>query len=107
MSLKLRTKRPDKVLAKIVGALKEYEKAHPQAQIEAYRQNNVSVRIRIIGEEFEGKGRAEREEELWNLLAKIPEEYAAEVSMVLLLTPEEAKKSIAYDVFEYPLPSRI
>ncbi len=107
MSLKLRAKRPDKVLAKIATALKEHDEAHPQAQIEAYRQNSVSVRIRIIDAEFAGKSIAEREDELWRILDQLPEDVAAEVSMVLLLTPEEAEKSFANVECDNPIPSRI
>lgn len=107
MTIKLRVQRPDPVLRQIVNALSEYEKAHPRAEIEAYRQNSVSVRVRILNPEFKGKSRAEREEEVWALLSKLPEETAAEVSLLLLLTAEEAKKSLASVEFDDPIPSRI
>ena len=40
MVIKLRVKRPDAILRQIINALREYEDAHPQAEIEAYRQNS-------------------------------------------------------------------
>jgi hypothetical protein len=107
MVVKLRTKRPDPILRQIVEALKEYDKAHPAAQIETYRQNAVSVRIRVIDPDFAGLGRAEREEELWTLFNRLPEDVVAEISLLLLLTPEEAKSSFANMEFDNPIPSRL
>jgi hypothetical protein len=107
VGIKLRTKRPDKQLKQIVEALKPYDKAHPGADIEVYRQNSVSVRVRVIDPHFEGKSRAQREEELWNGLEQLPEEVAAELSVLLLLTPKEAKVSLASLDFEHPIPSKL
>ena len=75
--------------------------------IEAYRQNSVSVRIRIIDADFKGKGRAQREEEVWAALEQLPEDVAAEISLLLLLTPEEAKSSFASFEFDAPIPSKL
>src|SRR6185437_7739655 len=77
MTIQLRVKRPDPVLKQIVSALRDYDKAHPVAKIEAYRQNSVSVRNRILNPEFANTGRAEREE-VWAGLEKLPEEVMAE-----------------------------
>jgi hypothetical protein len=107
MAIKLRVKRPDSILRQIVDALRQYEKRHPDAQIEAYRQNSVSVRIRVLNPEFAGKTRAEREEEVWDVLNQLPEEAVAEISLLLLLTPSEAKHSFASLEFDEPIPSKI
>src|SRR5438128_2146119 len=88
MAIKVRTKKPDKVLREIVKALESYAAAHPKAEIEAYRQNSVSVRIRIISTEFQGMSRTQREDGVWPFLDNLPEETAAEISLLLLLTPE-------------------
>jgi len=45
----------------ILDILTEYERAHPQAQIEGLRQNPVSIRLRIIDSDFQGMDRIERE----------------------------------------------
>jgi len=105
MAIKLRTKRPDRILKQIVEALKQYQAAHPQAEIEAYRHSSVSVRIRIINPEFKDQSRAERDEELWQIFDQLPEEVASEITVVILLTPEEKEKSIANFDFEHPIPS--
>jgi hypothetical protein len=107
MAVKLRVKRPDATLRQIVNVLGEYEKNHPKAEIEAYRQNSVSVRIRILNPEFAGKSRAQREEEIWSILNKLPEETLAEISLLLLLTPSEAKNSFASIEFDDPITSKL
>jgi hypothetical protein len=107
MPIKLRTKRPDPVMKQIVEALKRYDNGHPRAATEVYRQNSVSVRIRVINPDFANLTRAQREEELWKVLNQLPEEVAAEVSLLLLLTPEEAKKSFANFEFDNPIPSKL
>jgi hypothetical protein len=107
MAVKLRVKRPDPILRQIVKVLGEYEAAHPQAEVEAYRHNAVSVRIRVLNPEFAGRTRAEREEEIWAKLNKLPEETLAEISLLLLLTPEEAQRSFANSEFDDPIPSKL
>jgi hypothetical protein len=94
-------------LKQIATALKTYDAAHPQTEIEAYRQNSVSVRIRVIDPDFARKSRAQREEEVWAALDRLPEEVVAEISLMLLLTPEEAKKSFANFEFDNPIPSKL
>lgn len=105
MAIKLRTRRPDRVLKQIVEVLKQYEAAHPQAEIEAYRHSSVSVRIRVINPEFRDQSRAEREDELWELFSRLPEEVTSDITVLILLTPEEKEKSIANFDFEHPIPS--
>lgn len=107
MTVKLRTKRPDPLLKQIVGALKQYDAAHPKAQIELYRPSSASVRIRVINPEFKGQSRTEREEELWQLFGQLPEEVTSEIIGLILLTPEEKKKSLASFDFDNPIPSQL
>lgn len=107
MAIKLRTKRPDRLLKALVTALGRYERRHPRARIEAYRRNSVSVRIRVINPEFRGLARSEREEEVWRAFDNLPDETVAEISMLLLLTPDEATESVANADFENPTRSRL
>ncbi|HXG09901.1 MAG TPA: hypothetical protein VNK04_08945 [Gemmataceae bacterium] len=107
MPVKLRTKRPDKVLKQIVGALEEYAATHPKADIETYRPFPAAVRIRVIDPGFKGVRRSKREDELWAYLEKLPEEVVSEITLVLMYTPAEAKKSFANKEFENSIPSRI
>lgn len=65
------------------------------------------MRIRIIDPAFAGLSRAEREEEVWAALDNLPDDAIAEISLLLLLTPDEAKKSFASYEFDHPIPSRL
>ena len=65
------------------------------------------MRIRILNPEFANRSRSQREEEVWSVLDKLPEEAAAEISLLLLLTPEEAKNSFASFEFDDPIPSKL
>lgn len=107
MSIEYRTKRPDSVLRRIGDSLKPYDAMHPEARTVLYRQNNVSVRVRIIDPDFMGKSRVEREEEVWPLFDALPDDSVADISMLLLLTPEEAVQSLGNFEFDHPTKSRI
>jgi hypothetical protein len=98
---------PDVQVQQILDILTEYERAHPQAQIEGRRHSPVSIRLRIIDPDFHGRDRIEREPEIWTLLQRLPEEVFVNITMLLLLTPEEAEKSYASQEFEHPIPSRL
>jgi hypothetical protein len=107
VSIRYRTKRPDPVMKQIGKSLKPYDDAHPTANIELDRRNNVSVRIRIIDQDFRGKSRAEREKEIWPLFDVLPEDAVADITMLLLITPEEQEESLASFEFDHPTKSRI
>lgn len=107
MSVKLRVKRPDPTLRRFVKALEKYAAAHPRARIEAYRHTSVSIRVRIIDPDFEGRTRVEREDEIWPLFEDLPEDFVSQLSLLLLLTPQEARKSFASLEFDNPVPSRL
>jgi hypothetical protein len=107
MPVNVRTPKQDKRLRQIVAALAEYAVTHPKAEVDVYRHNSVSVRVRVIDPTFRGQTWAQREEDLWVVFERLPEEVVSEISVVLLLTPQEAKKSIANLDFEDPIPSRL
>jgi stress-induced morphogen len=102
-----RSPKPDRQVQQILDALTEYERVHPLAQIEGRRHNPVSIRLRIIDPDFEGMDRIAREPEVWKLLRKLPDEVFVEITMLPLLTPEEAEHSFASQEFDYPIPSRV
>jgi hypothetical protein len=107
MARRDRSIQPDAQVQQILDVLAEYERAHPQAQIEGRRHSPVSIRLRIIDPDFHGRDRVEREPEIWTLLQQLPEEVFVNITMLLLLTPEEAAKSFASQEFEHPIPSRV
>ena len=105
MARRDRSPQPDPQVEQILDVLAAYERAHPQAQIEGRRHSPVSVRLRILDPDFHGKDRLEREPEIWQLLQQLPDDVFVNITMLLLLTPEEAEKSFASQEFEHPIPS--
>lgn len=77
------------------------------ADVTAYRYNSASIRIRVIDSKFEGLTRSEREELVMPLLEKLPEETQADITILLLLAPNEAKESMMNVEFEYPSPTSL
>jgi hypothetical protein len=91
----------------ICDTLAELKSAHPRAKIEITRKNSVSIRIRIIDPDFKGLDLVERDNQLWRSLEKLPEEILSQISLLLLLTPEETQTSFANVEFEHSVPSNI
>ena len=99
------SKASDGDLERLTQALAGYEAEHPRARIKVYRQNSVSLRARIIDPDFTGIDRGQRHEAIWRLIEGLPEETQSQLSILLLLTPEEAKRSFANVDFDHPIPS--
>ena len=97
----------DKDLRRVRGVLDEYAAAHRAARVDVQRQNSVSIRIRVVDPDFEGMDRVQRDDALWKLLEPLPEDVQSQITMLLLLTPKEAKTSWAYLEFENPVPSKL
>jgi len=74
------------------------------ADIKAYRPGNYShvIRVRIVDAFFEGVAEDERLERVEKVIAELPEDVQADITMVLLLTPEEQAESVANAEFEHP-----
>ncbi len=102
-----RVRTPDPAISKIGALLDVYEREHASSQTEIYRVNAVSIRIRVIDPRFHGVDRVDREEDIWKRLGELEEEALSDVTMVLVLTPDEVKDSFASYEFDHPLPSRL
>lgn len=97
----------DASLEQVQEVFSEYAAQHPQAEISIYRQNSVSIRVRIIDPQFRGVSKGARHDQIWQLVEKLPEEVQQDISVLLLLTPEETKNSLMNLEFEQPSPSRL
>jgi len=97
----------DEVIDSIRAALSEYLESHPCAKIDLYRQNRVSVRIRIVDPDFSGRAKPQRSDEVWRRLERLPEEVQNDISTLLLLAPEETSMSFANFEFDNPVPSTL
>jgi hypothetical protein len=97
----------DAIIDEIKEVLSSYEKDHPDARIDLYRQNTASVRVRIIDSDFSGMSKRERNDLIWKYLQPASEDSQSDVSMLVLLTPDEVNKSVANLEFDDPVPSML
>ncbi len=74
---------------------------------EVYRYSTYSIRVRLVHKCFEGKDRGDREDMVMPLLRTLPEETQADISILLLLAPNEVNRSIMNMEFEKPTPSAL
>jgi hypothetical protein len=97
----------DAQVQQLLDSLAEYGQRHPNARIEVRRQNSVAIRIRILDADLADVKPVDREDAVWPLLEALPEDIFSCITMVLLLTPDEAEKSIASAEFDDPIPSAL
>ena len=105
MSINIPRGESDEVIRNIIVALEAFEKENPNARIDIYRQNVVSVRIRIISPDFKPLNRVERSKYVWKYLNTLDDEIQSDISSLILLTPDETKHSFANFEFESPVSS--
>ena len=105
---KKKKKKKDKATRQIEKVL------HPQfPNVEAYRHNTFSIRVRVIDPRFAGLNAAERDALVAPLLATLPEDIEREILLLLTLTPDETEPSnlSRYSLlnleFEDPRPSTL
>lgn len=97
----------DQVLEQIKDCLEDYQKDYPDAKIAIYRQNPVSVRVRIIDSRFAGMSRADRSDSVWKYFDRLSDEIQSDISMLVLLAPSEVDRSLGNLEFEDPVPSSL
>ncbi len=107
MAIRIARGHSDEVIERIIDAFRAYETDHPNSQIDLYRQNSVSVRVRIIDPDFAGESKVSRSKEVWKYLDSLPDEVQSDLSALILLAPEETKMSFANLEFEDPVPSAL
>lgn len=99
-----RSKKPDSQVQQVLDVLAEYEGVHPNALIEARRDEYDFIFIRIIDPDFQEVDDLERESEIWPLLNQLPSEVFRDIMMLVPVTPEEAPYSGSSIEFDHPLP---
>ena len=103
-----RKPKADAYVRQILEALEAgYGADHPRAVIEAYRYNPASIRIRIIDPAFKGLGLLAREEKVWPIIEGLPDDVKADISVLLLIPPEERKTSLMSEEFDDPAASHL
>ena len=74
---------------------------------EAYEQNRVSIRIRVVDEKFRNQSRVEREKMVYPLIRTLPEDIQDDISILLLLTPDQKAGHLLNLEFEDPTQSAL
>jgi stress-induced morphogen len=78
----------------------EHPRRYPPA---AYRYNPAAIRVRIVSPVFAGVNGGKRTDLVFPILEKnLPAETWEDVTLVVLLTPEEVKESYQNFRFEHP-----
>jgi stress-induced morphogen len=79
----------------------------PEYPPQAYRYNSASIRLRVVSPRFSGLNRVEREKIVFPILRTLPEDTWLDITVALLLAPEDVAKSPMNREFESPTPSRL
>ncbi|MBW3538663.1 MAG: hypothetical protein KY476_00185 [Planctomycetes bacterium] len=97
------TSQADESVAMIENVLEAYRQSHPQARIDVRRRGPVSIGIRVIDPDFQGVDWVDREPEIWSLLDSLPAEIISDITVLILLSPDETEASLANQEFEDPV----
>ncbi|MEX0744758.1 MAG: hypothetical protein WD118_04080, partial [Phycisphaeraceae bacterium] len=94
-------RRKDEATQRIEAVLKRH---FPGGEPEAYRYGDYShvIRLRVIDRSFDGKPWIERHECVERYLADLPDDLRADITMLVLVTPDELKDSMVNREFENP-----
>lgn len=105
MAVNLYRGEPDPVLDVLMDVLRRYQADHPDARIDLYRSNPVSIRIRVIDPDFAGQSRVDRSNQVWSYFDQVDEETQQDISSLVTITPEEMESSPSSLLFEEADPS--
>jgi stress-induced morphogen len=79
-----------------------YPKKHPPI---AYRYNRYSIRVRLVDKQFKGMSLSERYKLVEPLIESLPEETQEDITILLILAPDQLNRSAMNLEFESPTPS--
>lgn len=78
-------------------------------QVDAYRYNSASIRVRVVDSRFENLSQEKRDGMVEKHLKKLPREIQADIIMLLTLAPSELRDLTNWlnAEFEDPSPSNL
>jgi hypothetical protein len=83
-------------------------------QVDAYRYNSASIRVRVIDRRFEGKSREERDAMVEEYLDKLPAETQGDIVAIFTFAPTEIARTpttfrefMQNTEFDDPSPTRL
>lgn len=95
----------DDILEQVIAVLRKYQSEHPNAVIDLYRRNSVSIRVRIVDPAFREMSMKERNDLVWDYLDALSDDVQGDISMLVLLAPSEVQRSMGNMEYEDPVPS--
>ena len=96
----------DEGLRQVAGALDRFTADHAPSSVEIYRHGRYVIRVRVVGEVFRDRSKDDRHRLVWGYLRDLPEDTLSDISVLLLLTPDEKGSSFASFEFDDPVPAR-
>ncbi len=81
---------PDADIVAVLRVLEEYPLGHPLAEVGVFCRRQDAMSVRIIDPSLHGMSWKQREERIWSLLEETPDDITERISVLLLMTPEEA-----------------
>lgn len=73
----------------------------------AYRYSPVSIRVRVVDDRFKMMNRSERDKLVRPLIRSLPDRIQEDLTILLLLAPDELADSLMNREYEHPTPSRL
>lgn len=95
----------DDTLDQIIAVLGKYQADHAAAQIDLYRENSVTVRVRVIDPDLAAVRWVERHDLFWKYFDGVPDDIQADIYPLVMLAPGEVAKSMGNLDFENPNPA--
>lgn len=108
MSAALSNGREDPFSEQILRTLRaKYLPQHPRAEFAVFRYDPASVHIRVLDPDFAGVDIPEREDMVWQVLDTLPDPVVQDISILLLLPPDERDSYQLSRDFDKPSRSAI
>jgi len=89
-------KKPMKHIEQMLKA--EFVATHPGSEIQVSEGWGDNIHVLVVSEAFKGMPAEKRDDMVWPILEKLPEDEMIYISLCLLLTPEEADTPFATGV---------
>jgi stress-induced morphogen len=99
-----RTRRDDRLTTEVRTA---FEEAFGKKNTRVYRYNPASIRVRVIDKRFHGLSLVERERLAWPTIENLSPDSRQDLTVVLLLSPDEAGRSLMSLEFDQPVKSML
>lgn len=91
--MKTKSQPVDREITQIYEVLKsEFPHLSDNVNDVVRRYNSISIRVRLIDDQFQGKSLSERDQIAMKALARLPEKVERNITMLLTLTPQEVER---------------